>query len=719
MGQSAAPTADVPVLGFEDGLGRRYRVRAGGDRDVHPELLCFRPELTEIPLFESALRERVSHLSTFQHVSYARVRRVDRLNGGTLALFSECTSGVRLAELLAETARRGLVLDINTALCILRQLAPAVALLHQNAQVANGALGPERLILTPQARLVIAEWVVGGALEQLHYSRERYWEDLRVALPPSSGLPRFDESADVTQLGMVGLSLILGRPLKSDEYPSALDDLLASAHALSENGDQEPLSPDLHSWLRRALQLDVRNSFKSPAEAHTGLEELLANDDTYSADTNALTAFLERYHGSSQTSTAQEPIVRPIQPTPQASAPSVVHEVPSEPPPVELLPALFQEPKPPVEIQPAVTAPEIADSKAEPETAPREVAVDREVSFGPRRTITATEEPEPVTQSKRFSVNRSWIAAAVALFAVAAALLAGSRYLTSSATAASTGTLVVDTNPPGAQVIVDNVPRGRAPLNLSLPPGAHSIVVRGEGEPRTIPVTIVAGATSSHYLDLPKTSVTTGTLQVRTEPSGARVAVDGQPKGTTPLTLTDLASGEHSVTLENEFGSAKHTVVVQPGIPATLVVPLGAPQGAIVSGWMSVSAPIELQIYEQGRLLGSSSIDRIMLAAGTHEIEIANEPLGFRTTRTIQVSPGRVSPVAVVLPKGVVSLNAVPWATVSIDGEVVGETPIGNLSVALGPHEVVFTNPEFGEQRRTIDVTLKTPVRTSIDFSKK
>ena len=188
----------------------------------------------------------------------------------------------------------------------------------------------------------------------------------------------------------------------SDEYPSALDDLLASAHALSENGDQEPLSPDLHSWLRRALQLDVRHSFKSPAEAHTGLEELLANDDTYSADTNALTAFLERYHGSSQTSTTQEPIVRPIQPTPQASAPSVVHEVPSEPPPVELLPALFQEPKPPVEIQPAVTAPEIADSKAESETAPREVAVDREVSFGPRRTITATEEPEPVTQSKRF-----------------------------------------------------------------------------------------------------------------------------------------------------------------------------------------------------------------------------------------------------------------------------------------------------------------------------
>ena len=162
MDQAAARASDIAVLAFEDGLGRRYRVQTGGDRDVHLEVLCFRPELTDIPSFEFALRERVGRLSTFQHAYYARIRRVDRLNGGTLALFSECTPGVRLAELLTETERRGLVLDINTALCVLRQLAPAVALLHQSAHVANGALGPERLILTPQARLVIVEFAVGA-----------------------------------------------------------------------------------------------------------------------------------------------------------------------------------------------------------------------------------------------------------------------------------------------------------------------------------------------------------------------------------------------------------------------------------------------------------------------------------------------------------------------------------------------------------------------------
>jgi hypothetical protein len=93
--------------------------------------------------------------------------------------------------------------------------------------------------------------------------------------------------------------------------------------------------------------------------------------------------------------------------------------------------------------------------------------------------------------------------------------------------------------------------------------------------------------------------------------------------------------------------------------------------------------------------------------------------LGFRDTRTVQVSGGRVSAINVVLPKGLMSLNAVPWATVSVDGENVGDTPIGNLPITIGPHEVVFRNPQLGEQRRVITVTLQSPVRFSVDMAKK
>lgn len=42
---------------------------------------------------------------------------------------------------------------------------------------------------------------------------------------------------------------------------------------------------------------------------------------------------------------------------------------------------------------------------------------------------------------------------------------------------------------------------------------------------------------------------TTGSLSVTSEPSGARVTVDGQPRGATPLSVTGLAPGSHKVAL--------------------------------------------------------------------------------------------------------------------------------------------------------------------------
>jgi hypothetical protein len=82
----------------------------------------------------------------------------------------------------------------------------------------------------------------------------------------------------------------------------------------------------------------------------------------------------------------------------------------------------------------------------------------------------------------------------------------------------------------------------------------------------------------------------------------------------------------------------------------------------------------------------------------------------------IVVMPGKVAQIALELPMGVVNLNATPWAEVWIDGRRVGETPIGNLNVAIGPHEVVFKNPQFGEKHHPISVTVGAPVRLSVDM---
>ena len=103
----------------------------------------------------------------------------------------------------------------------------------------------------------------------------------------------------------------------------------------------------------------------------------------------------------------------------------------------------------------------------------------------------------------------------------------------------------------------------------------------------------------SQSIELPKAGPHTGQLTVRSEPSGARVTVDGTPRGQTPLTLDGLTPGNHTVVLANDVSSVTHEVTIEAGATASLVVPMSStPQGAPVSGWISVSAPAEVQVYE-------------------------------------------------------------------------------------------------------------------------
>jgi hypothetical protein len=60
----------------------------------------------------------------------------------------------------------------------------------------------------------------------------------------------------------------------------------------------------------------------------------------------------------------------------------------------------------------------------------------------------------------------------------------------------------------------------------------------------------------------------------------------------------------------------------------------------------------------------------------------------------------------------------VPWAEVLIDGKAVGETPIGNLSLPLGNHEIIFRHPQFAELRQTALVRSDTVTRVSVNLQR-
>jgi hypothetical protein len=327
-------------------------------------------------------------------------------------------------------------------------------------------------------------------------------------------------------------------------------------------------------------------------------------------------------------------------------------------------------------------------------------------------------EPEAPRPGGRLKPWMKTAAIIVALLATAAAGVAGARrYLASAAPAVLTGTLVVESAPAGVEVFVDGEPRGVTPFKGTLTPGPHIVELRGRGTPRVLPITVTAGTTLSQFVELAEASApVTGQLDVRSDPPGARITINGQPVGTTPMVVSNLAAGSHTVLLEREGASVEHTVTIEPGTTAALVAPV-TPAGP-TSGWIAVTAPYAMQIFEEGRLIGSTESERIMVAAGRHTFQIVNDTLGFRTSRAVQVQPGRTATMSIELPNGTVNINAQPWAEVWIGQRRIGETPIGNLALPIGSHEVVFRHPQLGERRQAIQVTTGAPVRLSVDMQK-
>lgn len=265
---------------FEDGLGTRVLHKAPGSRNV-VERLYLTPMLAN--QFEAIL-ERTTRLAKLQHIRLARVLGAEREDSSTAFVESEHAEGIRLSRLLDMVTPLGLQLDIQAVLALLRELLPTIALLHDSRNVTHGAIAPERLVLTAKGRLIVCDHVLGSGIDRLRLSRSRLWKDLRIGTPPAAGVARLDKRADVGQIGLVALALIVGRGLRDEEYPNRLESLLDVASEALADGRRVPLSSRLRKWLERSLPIDSRRPFTSVKDCQAELEEVIAGERRYNPD---------------------------------------------------------------------------------------------------------------------------------------------------------------------------------------------------------------------------------------------------------------------------------------------------------------------------------------------------------------------------------------------------------------------------------------------------
>jgi hypothetical protein len=232
----------------------------------------------------------------------------------------------------------------------------------------------------------------------------------------------------------------------------------------------------------------------------------------------------------------------------------------------------------------------------------------------------------------------------------------------------ATGALTVDTEPAGADVVIDGRPRGVTPLTLSLSPGQYNVAVRLSGAERTRPVTLTAGGSAAQFFEL-----------IRPE--------------------------------------AETLIGTTPAAPPAVLPDAAAPPPGSVGGWLTVDSPFEVRVLQGDEVVGVSSTSRIMLTAGRHQVTFSSPALDYAQTATVTINPGRRTTFVIDPPRVNLNVNARPWADVSIDNVEAGQTPIANLPIALGSHQVVFRHPQFGERRQTVVVTAKGPNRVSMDMT--
>jgi hypothetical protein len=136
------------------------------------------------------------------------------------------------------------------------------------------------------------------------------------------------------------------------------------------------------------------------------------------------------------------------------------------------------------------------------------------------------------------------------------------------------------------------------------------------------------------------------------------------------------------------------------------------------SGGFRVSSPIELHVLDGERLLGSSQDGPIIVRAGRREFDFVNSVIGYRVRREVDVKAGQITAVSVTIPNGRLNVNATPWASVWIDGTPYGDTPLGNLSIVPGEHEIVFRHPQLGERRERTLVRPDAAARVAVNLQR-
>ncbi|MDH7510234.1 MAG: PEGA domain-containing protein [Methanolinea sp.] len=292
----------------------------------------------------------------------------------------------------------------------------------------------------------------------------------------------------------------------------------------------------------------------------------------------------------------------------------------------------------------------------------------------------------------------------------------------------------ISSSPSGASVYFDDSYKGTTPLTVTVSttgtPG-HNIrlVLSGyqewssyqpgnPGEGETVPVTATLQPVQTY-----------GSITVTSSPSGATAVLDGAQSQVTPCTFHNVLPGLHTVQVSKSgYQVWSTTTSVSSGQNTQVFASLSQITPSTGSIYVT-SLPSGASVYVDGTYYGPSPQLASGLPPGYHQVRISlsgfqdwignvmvNSGETTRISQTLSVTPTPTQ----VSGTGSLSIQSNPaGASVYLDNEYMGITPLVLYSIAPGTHTVLLTHPGYADWRATIQVNrdLQTPVDATLSPS--
>ncbi|SDF80476.1 PEGA domain-containing protein [Methanolobus vulcani] len=208
-----------------------------------------------------------------------------------------------------------------------------------------------------------------------------------------------------------------------------------------------------------------------------------------------------------------------------------------------------------------------------------------------------------------------------------------------------------------------------------------------------------------------------GKISVNTNPQNADIFLDGQYKGTSPMTISNVIQGKHTLLLKKEgYNDVSTSVTVIPDSQSAISKILSLKTGSV-----SVSTtPSGAKVYIDDKYIGASPLTSTGLLPGSHAISISMN--GYRdVSDTFIINADSSSSYKKLLVKqnGNIDIDSTPsGAKVYLSGSYKGVTPLYLESISPDTYNINVVKDGYKDLQRTVTVKDGSTVSVSASLEK-